>query len=79
MSQEEIKANGDDHAGHKDSDRYWLKLLTALGFLTLGASQQNNINLGFNEQGDLDNSDWVNDFDDMDNKNIGNSNVCMAY
>jgi hypothetical protein len=74
MSREEIiadiKANGGVNTRGDVNDKDWIKLLVALGVVTLGASQLDHLNAGLTEEGSFTNSDWVSDL------SLTNNNSC---
>lgn len=71
---EDIKNNGGTSAGKGSSDKDWLKLLIALGVITVGASQMDNLESSFNANGDAVNPDFLSDL----NSSSGNANQCSA-
>ena len=61
---EDIKANGGINTDKNTSNKDWLKLLIALGIITLGASQMDTIDNAFDANGNLteSGSDSLSDF-----------------
>ena len=67
---EDIRANGGINTDSNTSNKDWLKLLIALGIITLGASQMDDIDDAFDANGNIVDSDLVSDFQ--------NQNTCLA-
>ena len=59
---EDIRANGGINTDSNTSNKDWLKLLIALGIITLGASQMDDIDDAFDANGNIVDSDLVSDF-----------------
>lgn len=58
----DIMANGGINSGKNKNNKDWLKLLIALGIITIGASQMDNINNSFDVNGNFTDSDQLSDF-----------------
>lgn len=59
---EDIRMNGGTNVGKSSNDKDWLKLLIALGVITIGASQMDKFENSFNDNGEATSLDFVSDF-----------------